>query len=124
MARKVKNTFFELQQQARKVLAGLASEIRSKKTELSKLELEFKKIVGLAGHRATRPAARRGGKKSGRINWSEVLAKLPKEFKASNIRSIPGLKDKRPSELFAAITRWIDSGVVKKKTRGSYLRTK
>jgi hypothetical protein len=34
------------------------------------------------------------------------------------------MKSKRPSELFAGITRWIDSGAVKKKKRGVYSRIK
>ena len=31
-------------------------------------------------------------------------------------------KDKRPSEVFAAITRWIDAKMVKRKSRGVYER--
>jgi hypothetical protein len=49
-----------------------------------------------------------------------VLAQLPKQFKASNVRQIRGLKDKRPSEIFAAITRWIEAGLAKRRTRGLY----
>jgi hypothetical protein len=64
----------------------------------------------------------RGGR--GRINWGEVLDKLPKQFKASDIRSVRGLKDKRSSEIFAAITRWIESGSVRRRDRGIYERLK
>jgi hypothetical protein len=56
----------------------------------------------------------------GRINWRTVLEQLPKQFKASDVRSIRGLKDKRPSEIFAAVTRWIEAGSLKRKTRGVY----
>ncbi|MGO9607198.1 MAG: hypothetical protein ACLQAT_28030 [Candidatus Binataceae bacterium] len=124
MPRKTISPFSQLQQHARRLVAGLANEIRSKKTELVRLEQEFEKFTGLASLRGSTPAANRISKAVGRTDWSQVLAKLPKEFKASDIRSIRGLKSKRPSELFAAVTRWIDSGVVKKKTRGVYLRTK
>ena len=61
---------------------------------------------------------------SKRISWAAVLEQLPREFKASNLRQVRGLKDKRSSELFAAITRWIQAGSVKKKARGAYVRVK
>ncbi|MGO9604623.1 MAG: hypothetical protein ACLQAT_14755 [Candidatus Binataceae bacterium] len=124
MPRRALSSFSQLQQHARRLLASLANEIRSKKVELARLEQELEQLTGLAGLRGGTPAAARTRKAVGRINWSEMLAKLPKEFKASDISGVRGLKSKRPSELFAAVTRWIDSGVVKKKARGVYLRTK
>jgi hypothetical protein len=124
MPRKTLSAFSQLQQHARSLLTGLAKEVSSKKAELARLEQEFEKLTGLAGVRGNIPAATRTRKAVGRINWSDVLAKLPSEFKASDIRSVRGLKSKRPSELFAAVTRWIDSGAVKKKARGLYQRTK
>ncbi len=136
MPRKSVSAFSQLQQQAKKLLEGLAAEIQSKKSELTRLEQEFEQVTGIAGLRGasltskrarTKATARQGGagtSGSRRINWTEVLAKLPQEFKASDIRSIRGLKSKHASELFAAITRWIDSGTVKKKARGAYLRVK
>jgi hypothetical protein len=36
---------------------------------------------------------------------------------------VRGLKSKRPSEIFAAITRWIDAGLAKRKKRGIYERS-
>ncbi len=45
-----------------------------------------------------------------------------RQFKASHIRAVPMTKDKRPSEVFAAITRWIDAKMVKRKSRGVYER--
>jgi hypothetical protein len=51
-----------------------------------------------------------------------VLEQLPKQFKAPDIRQIRGLKDKRSSEIFAAVTRWIQAGTVKRKERGLYER--
>ncbi|MGH7915074.1 MAG: hypothetical protein ACREPW_10565, partial [Candidatus Binataceae bacterium] len=74
------------------------------------------------GTRGPRAVSAGGGGRSGcgRINWRNVLAQLPKQFKAANVRQLRGLKDKRPSEIFAAITRWIDAGLAKRKTRGLY----
>jgi hypothetical protein len=123
MPRNGMSRFAQIQQHARRLLTGLANEIRSKKAELVQLDREFEKLTGLARLHWVTPTAKRAGRAS-RISWSEVLAKLPKQFKASDIRSIRGLKNKRPSDLFAAVTRWIDSGAVKKKARGVYLRVK
>jgi len=133
MPRKSASPFSQLQQHARKLLAGLAGEIRSRKSELDRLEKEFEQLTGIAGLRGVArgsrrpvtkpiPARRTGSRK--RINWAQVLARLPQEFKAPELRKVRGLKDKRASELFAAIMRWIDSGTVKKKSRGVYLKVK
>ena len=51
-----------------------------------------------------------------------MLEQLPKRFEAGDVRKIRGLKDKRSSELFAAVTRWIQAGTVKRKERGVYER--
>ena len=58
----------------------------------------------------------------GRINWRIVIEGLPKQFTASDVRGIRALKDKRASEIFAAVTRWIDAGIIKRKERGLYER--
>jgi hypothetical protein len=42
--------------------------------------------------------------------------------KNANIRTVRGLKNKRPSEIFAAITRWMEAGAVKREERGLYER--
>ena len=48
---------------------------------------------------------------------------MPKQFKASDVRKVHGLKDKRASEIFAAITRWTEAGTVKRKPGGFYQRS-
>jgi hypothetical protein len=50
------------------------------------------------------------------------LEQLPQQFKAAEVREVRGLKGKRPSEIFAAITRWIEGGIVRRKARGLYER--
>jgi hypothetical protein len=116
----------QLQKQARGLLIGLRSEIRATEAELERLKKEESNLSSLAGRaRAGAPAAPRGrARKGGRINWSLVLEQLPKQFKASNVRDVRGLKGKRSSEIFAAITRWIDAGAVKRRERGVYERAK
>lgn len=120
----------QVQRHAGSVLARLRKDIRAKELELATLKRHEESLRRLSGSgggargpRAAGSAARAvgGGERAGgRINWRNVLAQLPKQFKASSVRQVRGLKDKRPSEIFAAITRWIDAGLAKRKTRGLY----
>jgi hypothetical protein len=122
------SAFTQVQAQARELLAKLRSEIRVKDAELRRLRQEESKLADLTGQPGM--AVRNGGIGAGRrgararINWSDVLNKLPKQFKASDIRAVRGLRDKRSSEIFAAITRWIEAGAVKRRDRGIYERLK
>jgi hypothetical protein len=118
----------QVQRQAGSVLGKLRKDIRTMEIELARLKRDEESLGRLAGRGATgggvarepRAAGSAAGGGGGRINWRNVLAQLPKQFKASNVRQLRGLKDKRPSEIFAAITRWIDAGLAKRKTRGLY----
>ncbi len=121
----------QVRRQAGTVLAKLRKDIRAMEAELARLKHDEDLWERLAGRGSARGAVARapraasaggGGGGGGRINWRSVLAQLPKQFKASNVRQIRGLKDKRPSEIFAAITRWIEAGLAKRKTRGVYER--
>lgn len=125
-ARAMSSRFEQVQKQAQQLLANLRSEIRSKENELRRLKDEDSKLssfAGLAapsGGGAAASRAMSGGR--ARINWGTVLEQLPKQFKASEVRSVRGLGTKRPSEIFAAITRWIEAKSVKRKERGLYER--
>ena len=115
----------QLRERARVLLVALHKEIGAKEAELKRLKEDEARLASLTGTVSTRAAgappapARTTG---GRINWSTVLEQLPKQFKAGDVRKIRGLKDKRSSELFAAVTRWIQAGTVKRKERGLYER--
>lgn len=114
------SAFVQIQRQARSLLSSLRKQIRSKEVELRRLKEEESRLGGLTGQAA---AARPGGVGRGRINWRSVLGALPRQFKASDIRKVRGLRAKRPSEIFAAITRWIEAGLVRRKARGHYERS-
>jgi len=114
------SAFVQIQRQARSLLSNLRKEIRSKEIELKRLKEEEVRLGGLTGRAA---AAGSVGAGRGRIDWRTVLSQVPKQFKASDIRHVRGLKEKRPSEIFAAITRWIEAGMVKRRARGQYERT-
>jgi hypothetical protein len=122
------SAFTQVQAQARELLAKLRTEIRTKAAELNRLTQEESKLAALTGQppRAVANGGMGAGRRGARtrINWGDVLNKLPKQFKASDIRAVRGLREKRSSEIFAAITRWIDGGAVKRRDRGMYERLK
>ena len=125
-ARRMSSRFEQVQKQAQQLLANLRKEIRSKEDELRRLKDEDSKLSGLAGLVATSgdgaAASHATGGSRTRINWGTVLGQMPKQFKAADVRKVRGVKDKRPSEIFAAITRWIEAKSVKRKERGVYER--
>jgi hypothetical protein len=116
-----------MQKQARELLVGLGHEIRFREADLRRLKKEASQLSAIVGRRGTdraKPASGGAAGATARINWGMVLEQLPKQFKASQIRSVHRLKHKRPSEIFAAITRWMEAGSVKRKERGLYARVK
>ena len=116
--------FEQLQQQVRQLLVSLRSEISSGEADLRRLKEEETKLSALAGQRES-TAARMRGRAAGavtRINWTSVLEQLPQQFNASDIRAVHGVERKRSSEIFAAIARWTEAGLVKRKKRGLYDR--
>ena len=124
-ASQVSSALHQIQGKARQVLRSVDQEIRAKEAELRRLRDDRAELVALAGNRnvaVSRSSQSASGRFSDRINWRVVLEKLPKEFKTSHIRAVPGIKDKRLSEVFAAITRWIDAKLVNRKSRGIYER--
>lgn len=119
----------QVQRQARTLLVDLHRQIQVHEAELKRLQAEESNLSRLIGGgagvsiaRAQAKAPARRGRRGGRINWKEILGQLPKQFKASDVRGVRGLKGKRPSEIFAAITRWIEGGAAKRKSRGVYER--
>jgi hypothetical protein len=121
----ITSAFSRVQKQARELLVGLGRELRSKEADLRRLKKEESQLSALMGQwgiDGAKPASGGAAGATARINWGMVLEQLPKRFKASQIRTVRGLKHKRPSEIFAAITRWMEAGAVKRKERGLYQR--
>jgi SMC interacting uncharacterized protein involved in chromosome segregation len=120
------SAFRQVQRQAQSLMANLQKEIRSKESDLRRLKEEQSRLSMLIGRQASSSksasSADRPARSGGRVNWRVVLQQLPKQFKAADIRAVPGLKGKRPSEIFAAITRWIEAGAARRKSRGMYLK--
>jgi hypothetical protein len=121
----ITSAFSRVQKQARELLVGVRREIRSKEADLRRLKKEESQLSAITGQRGIEEAKSASGGSAGataRVNWGTVLEQLPKQFKASQIRTMRGLKNKRSSEIFAAITRWMEAGSVKRKKRGLYKR--
>jgi hypothetical protein len=121
------SAYENVRRQALSALGRLRRDIRTTESQLSMLrkqEEQLLSITGMAGGRASNGASASsgGGGDGGRMNWRVVLEKLPKRFKAADVRGVRGMAEKRSGEIFAAITRWIDSGLVKRKERGVYER--
>lgn len=116
------SAFERMRRRALTLLSELRREIRAKETELQRLRSEESSLGRLAGiESGVRNGSRQGGARA-RIDWSVILQQVPKQFKAADVNSIPRINGKRPSEVFAAITRWIEAGAVKRKSRGVYER--
>jgi len=120
----VTSAFRQVQQQARSLMANLRKEIRTKETELRRLKEEESRLSMLiGGHAASgraKAAAKGTSNGAARIDWRAVLEQLPQQFKAADVRKVRAVTGKRPSEVFAAITRWIHTGSAKRKARGMY----
>ena len=118
----ITSAFSRMQKQARELVVGVRRELRSREADLRRLKKEESQLSALMGQRGTDGAKPGSRGATTRINWGTVLEQLPKQFKASHIRTVRGLQNKRPSEFFAAITRWMEAGSVKRKKRGLYER--
>ena len=116
------SAFRQVQQQARALMVNLRKEIRTRETELRRLKEEESRLSMLIGGHASIGDGSLGTitTRGGRINWRLVLGQLPKQFKAADVHLVRGLESKRPSEVFAAITRWIQMGSARRKARGLY----
>jgi hypothetical protein len=124
MPRRDSSAFETVRQQAITALNRLRKDIKNAESELNQLRKQEQQLAAIAGEAKGAPSVRNGARPSGggRTDWRAVLDKLPKRFSASDVRSVRGVGDKRSGEIFAAITRWIDSGLVKRKERGVYER--
>lgn len=118
------SAYERLRQQAVTALNRIRKEIREAESELATLRKQEEQLGLIAGERAAgrAPVSDGAAPAQGRTDWRAVLEKLPKRFKATDVRKVRGLANKRSGEIFAAVTRWIDGGMVKRKERGVYER--
>jgi hypothetical protein len=114
------SAFEQVQRQARALLLKLRKDLRKKESEVNRLREEEARLGSLIGRASAGRASVAGA--GARVNWKSVLSALPKQFKAADVRKVRGLKGKRPSEIFAAITRWIEAGTARRRARGVYER--
>ena len=79
------SNFRQFQTRARAALADLRREISARETELRELRDEEMRLARLAGRAASSTPSPRHSAGSGRVNWRQVLAKLPKKFGTSDL---------------------------------------
>ena len=119
----VSSAYERLRQQAITALSKLRKDIRSIESDLVSLRKQEEQLGMITGETPRRAAASNGASTPrGRMDWRAVLEKMPKRFNAADVRKVRGLANKRSGEIFAAVTRWIDTGLVKRKERGVYER--
>jgi hypothetical protein len=121
MARRteINSAYLKIRDEAVRALRQTRAEIRARESELDQLRKQELQMSGLLG--PVRGAERQTA--SGRrTDWRVVLEQLPTEFKASDVRKVRGMGEKVSSEIFGAITRWINTKAVKRKDRGIYQR--
>src|SRR5260370_35212562 len=94
------SNFRQFQTRARAALTDLRREISSRETELRELRDEEMRLARLAGRVALPASSARLSAGSGRGNWRQVLAKLPKEFRTSDLRKIAAWRNKQSSEIY------------------------
>jgi hypothetical protein len=116
------SAFRQFQRRAHAALTDLRREISSRETELRELRDEEMQLARLAGRVALPTPSAQHPTISGRVNWRQVLAKLPKEFRTSDLRKVGALRNKQSSEIYNGISRWTDAGLIKRKERGVYQR--
>jgi len=120
------SAYERLRLQAVGALNQIRKGIRAAELELVTLRKQEEHLGQIIGEKPAARAAVSDGagaaEPQGRTDWRAVLEKLPKRFKASDVRKVRGLANKRSGEIFAAVTRWIDGGMVKRKERGVYER--
>jgi len=120
------SAYDRLRQQAIAALNKLRKDIHTVESEFSSLRQQEEQLGSIIGETGGARSAGSNGaatpRRGGRMDWRAVLEKLPKRFKASDVRKVRGLANKRSGEIFAAVTRWIDTGMVKRKERGVYER--
>ena len=121
MARRteINSAYLKIRDEAVRALRQTRAEIRARESELDQLRKQELQMSSLLG--PVRGAERQAA--SGRrTDWRVVLEQLPTEFKASDVRKVRGMGEKVSSEIFGAITRWINTKAVKRKDRGIYQR--
>jgi hypothetical protein len=100
----ITSAFSRVQKHVHELLVGMRRKIRSKEADLRRLKKEESRLSAITGQWGTEKAKSASGGSAGataRINWSTVLEQLPKQFKASQIRTLRGLKNKRGNAHFA-----------------------
>ena len=123
---RVASAFQRVQKQARELVTALRNEIHAMEMDLKRLKDEESQLARLAGGGGRAQVAPNGAVRSGagRVNWGTVLEQMPKQFKAADVHKVRAVKDKRSSEIFAGISRWVEGGAVRRRERGLYERVK
>ena len=107
-----------LRQQAAKALAALEKEIAKQEQALAGLKAEaarWKSLLGGQSKGASAAAPRRARKPKRQVNWSAVLAGLPRTFTAREVANKAG---KPIAQVYVRVGRWMKDKKVRKGKDG------
>jgi hypothetical protein len=104
----------DLERRRNEAVRTLEAEIARDQAALDKKREALRRL----GHHQAKP--RRDDMGLGRRNWVAILSGLPYEFEAGDVRLVRGMRQVRPSEIFAGITRWIETRRIIRVKRGLY----
>jgi len=136
MARPRRDDLFEaVRHQAARLLATIGGEIQRRENELQHLRRQaenWRAAIGKVGRSSTvrLPRARQGrpsnrlmgktGRGGGRVSWDEVLGSVPSQFRVEDVLKHPGARAKGRSQIYAALSRWLAAGKIKRIAMGKY----
>jgi hypothetical protein len=119
---RVQSAAEQLRQNAASLLREVRGEIEQIVAKLRELREEENHLARFLGETPMQQTNNGASHTESRTDWKAVLGTLPKKFKASDIRNIPQIGNRRSSEIYAGITRWMDAGLIKRAGRGDYVK--
>jgi hypothetical protein len=104
-----------MQREARKFVAAVKEQI----DELQRLHAAAMRLL-VPNHTMKAKSVK---PRTGRTDWSAVLAKLPSQFRCGDMRQIPEAASHTDSEQYGAICRWLANRQVRRVDIGLYEKT-
>lgn len=113
----------QLRQQAANVLRALEEQIAVREADLEELSAQLATWRGLIGGTAspsTRSPRRAATRKSGRVNWDDVLTSLPNRFGVEDVLKHPDAARRGRAQVYPAFTRWELAKRIRRVGKGVY----
>lgn len=113
----------QLREQAANVLRAVEEQIALREADLEELSAQLTTWRGLIGGSAipsARPPRRVAARKSGRVNWDDVLRSLPSRFGVEDVLRHPDAARRGRAQVYPAFTRWEVAKRIRRVGKGVY----